>query len=425
MTEGSSTRDQGAGLVRGRFTSTATTAEPSGKFQPTLTYQNIIKDREQRAQARAPLGQRLTLQLLLRRRQLVRFAVLCREEGRRLDESKWLLSLAWAVKALGGWGIVQFKGMKEPQKRWHPVLSRTELRRWTNKAGLRHITEAQLQQAEIAVCRAPRQALPDALQGAVLRITAAERDRSRFWTAGAIDETREQRRQRKRIEKLERDRKAKAARDEAARQSGKRKTRDQYRADWAARREREAAFCRQHGIATRTLRLWKKKAANGNPQCQSLVADIERSSTSRENPVLERPHFGNVGCGRCPQNRVFEPEPAVQLTDPALAWPVGHRGAADGRSSRLEVALCAGAAMPAANPVPKSHGLPGSMVRAGSGKDPIRITSPLDPSRDIWPHTSHERRCPLTPQERLQRAEHHRTGYLMRKQRQASRQLCA
>jgi hypothetical protein len=355
---------------------------------------------------------------------LLRFALLCRQEQRSFDEAMWLFSMAWTIKALSGWGMVQFKGMREPKKRWHPILSRQELRRWTYQAGLHHIAEPQLQQAEIAVCRAPRQPISNVLQGGLLRITAAERDRCRFWTTVAIDETREQRKERKRMEKLEKDRKAKAVRDEAARQSGKRKARSQYRADRAAQRKREAAFCQEHGIALRTLRLWKKKAAEGNSRCQSLVADIERSSTSIESPNIERPHFGNAGPGTNPQGRVLEPEPPVQPADLALPWPEGHTEAADEQSSRLEVEPRTDVSMLSPNHLQKLNE-PESTVHSGSVKAYIQITSLRSSLRDFWPYKPRERRRPLMAEERQLRAEHNLTGYLMRKQRQASRKRCA
>jgi hypothetical protein len=203
---------------------------------------------------RLPLDSKETLVLNLQRCQMVQFALQCRDEGKPLDVDRWLFGMAWLIRALAGPHVVQYKGMEERATQTGRVLSRWELWRWAVRAGLDHVTPAQLQRAEICACRAPRERYPMARLGGLLRLTAQERERCQFWHAEAIDETRAQRRARKAEEKRERNRKAKAARDKAKRQSGERKSREQYRADCAARREREQGLCRELGIKPRQLR---------------------------------------------------------------------------------------------------------------------------------------------------------------------------
>jgi len=207
---------------------------------------------------RLPLDSKETLVLNLQRCQMVQFALQCRDEGRPLDVDRWLFGMASLIRALAGPHVVQYKGMEKRATHTGRVLSRWELWRWAVRADLDHVTPAQLQRAEICACRAPRERYPMARLGGLVRLTAQERERCQFWHADAIDETRAQRRVRKADEKRKKNRISKAARDEAKRQSGERKCREQYRTDCAARREREQALCREHGISPRTLRNWLK-----------------------------------------------------------------------------------------------------------------------------------------------------------------------
>ncbi len=53
---------------------------------------------------------------------------------------------------------------------------------------------------------------------------------------------------------------------------------------------------------------------------------LERSSTSTENPIIDRPDFGKAGSGTQPLWLATEPEPAVNRADSVLTRPDGHKG---------------------------------------------------------------------------------------------------
>jgi hypothetical protein len=315
-----------------------TTVFDPRQFQPiTSDYARIIADREREARLRLILPRLATRLLYLQRSGLVRFAQSRIADGEVFDVEAWLFLMARIIQALAGRTLDPFAERWDTKIIMHPPLSRAEVRSWAEYAGFYGLTEEQLEQAEALALdhyaqSNPKRSWIDADEvGQLLGLTAVERDHLKFWLAGSIDETREQRCERKAREKRERNRLAKAARDEAARQAGKRKSAAQRRAE---KEEREAILARlmvEHGKSRRTIENW---LADGDPRaeelrllkerrenCANVVADIDRET------LIGRPLQCNPAGPPC---RAFEPEPAVPTAEPALAW-LGHKEVSDER----------------------------------------------------------------------------------------------
>jgi hypothetical protein len=240
--------------------------------------------------------------------------------------------MAWTLKALAGPVWVQSSTQQHKQRRDEPALTVDLLEQWALKAGFDDVCSDELRRAVEAVRRAPRERIYPYRLGRLLRLHWRERDASMLWTAIAIDETPRQRKERKAAEKLERDRIAKAARDENDRQTGKRKSRAMQSDLKQQRAAIVARLCEQHGKGVRTIERWLQqgraevaelatfmgRSENGN----EVVADPERSEALTESRHRVRRPF------HC--HSTVEPVSSASLS--SVASP---HGSINGKRTRL------------------------------------------------------------------------------------------